>query len=555
MSDLRSHPLLARDLADSGATSETPPGPEAWRQLLDRLNQRYDTAETHRQELSRARTEVAEARQAALAAFRSEKGRAQFIANLSHELRTPLNAILGYAELVREELTDRREIELLDDVFRIERAGRTLLALINDVIDLAKIDAGRMKLAPERFDAALVLQEVVEELMLQHAWLEGALHVDVPSDLGFLTNDPNRVRQCVQYLLTRAARSADGKRMEIVARREGPALAVVVYDQGPALTREQQADVFAEFADPTPHKADGAGLGLALTRRFVELMGGAVDVVSNATGTTFTLRVPDQGVAESAQALALLAASQAMKPGDPSTIVLIDDDQDMQDLVRRLLEKEGIRVAGAADGESGLLLARRLRPRAIVLDLILPGRSGWEVLSKLKGDPELASIPVVVLSTVDDRSRGLSLGADEYLLKPVDRDRLVVAVRRFMQGSGDVLVVDDDFATRRLLRQYLERAGLEARTASNGEEALALMRQQAPGLVVLDLVMPVMDGLEFLRRMREESAWDAIPVVVTTAKDLSDDERRTLEQSVARVLTKRSSSLEEVLSNVVSLVR
>ncbi|MCB9689680.1 MAG: response regulator [Alphaproteobacteria bacterium] len=549
------HPLLERDLADTGGSPDVPPSAEVWEDLLARISKRYDAAEAERQDLERVRKEVVEARQAAQAAFRSEKGRAQFIANLSHELRTPLNAILGYAELVREELSDRAELELYDDVRRIERAGRTLLELINDVIDLAKIDAGRMKLTTERFDAAPILAEVVEELMLQHAWLEGALLVDVPKDLGFLTNDPGRVRQCVHHLLVRAIRAADGKRIELVARREGPALAVVVHDQGPALTRDQQADVFAEFADPTPHKADGAGLGLALTRRFVELMGGAVDVLSDATGTTFTLRVPDHGVADSAHAAELLAQARAMPSNDPSMVLFIDDDKDMQDLVRRLLEKEGFRVAGAADGESGIVLARRLKPRAIVLDLILPGRSGWEVLSKLKSDPELAQIPVVVLSTVDDRSRGLSLGADEYLIKPVDRERLVMAVRRFMRGSGDVLVVDDDFGTRRLLRQYLERAGLEARTAAHGEEALAMMRQQLPGLVVLDLVMPVMDGLTFLRRMREDTAFDGVPVVVTTAKDLTDEERQVLEASVSRVLTKHGHSLEEVLSHVVALVR
>jgi CheY-like chemotaxis protein len=312
--------------------------------------------------------------------------------------------------------------------------------------------------------------------------------------------------------------------------------------------------VFSEFADASPQRADGAGLGLALCRRLVELMGGAVDVVSGVGGSTFTLRIPDQDAARTPAALELAAAAERMSPGDPRTILVVDDDPDMQDLIGRILAKEGYRVAGAADGERGILLARRLRPRAILLDLILPGRSGWDVLSKLKSDPDLASIPVVVLSTVDDRTRGIALGADEYLVKPVDREVLLSSVHRYIRG-GDVLVVEDDQATRLVLRTMLERTGVRVRLAGHGGEALALVEQEIPGLVLLDLMMPVMDGLTFLRELRANPAWKDIPVVIMTAKDLTPDEIAEIEASVTRVMTKHGNNLDDVLDQVVSLVR
>jgi CheY-like chemotaxis protein len=279
-----------------------------------------------------------------------------------------------------------------------------------------------------------------------------------------------------------------------------------------------------------------------------------VDVVSGVGGTTFTLRLPDQDAARTPAAMELAAAAERLSPNDPRTILVIDDDPDMQDMIGRILAKEGYRVAGAADGERGVLLARRLRPRAILLDLILPGRSGWDVLTRLKSDPELASIPVVVLSTVDDRSRGIALGADEYLVKPVDRDVLLDSVHRFIR-AGDVLVVEDDASTRSVLRQMLERFGVRVRVAAHGAEALALLEQEIPGLILLDLMMPVMDGMTFLREARANPAWHDIPVVVMTAKDLTTDEIANIQASVTRVMTKHGHSLEEVLAHVVSLVR
>ncbi len=543
-------PLLANDLGAVGPT--VVPTPEAWAELWPRLVSRYQEIGKLRAELERARLEIREARTMAQTAARTEKGRAQFIANLSHELRTPLNAILGYSDLVREELSDRGEATLVEDVSRIDRAGRTLLGLINDVIDLAKIDAGRMKLAPERFEVGPVVSDAVDNVRAVRT--PSKIHLELAPDLGVVSSDAGRLRQCVEHLVHRAVLATPSQQVDVLARREGPAINIRVRDHGEALTTEQQVAVFSEFADGAPQRADGAGLGLALCRRLVELMGGAVDVVSGVGGTTFTLRLPDQDAARTPAALELAAAAERLAPNDPRTVLVIDDDPDMQDVIGRILAKEGYRVAGAADGERGVLLARRLRPRAILLDLILPGRSGWDVLTRLKSDPELASIPVVVLSTVDDRSRGIALGADEYLVKPVNRDVLIDSVQRFIRG-GDVLVVEDDQATRSILRQMLERSGVRVRVAAHGGEALALLDQEIPGLILLDLMMPVMDGLTFLREARANPAWRDIPVVVMTAKDLTTDEIAGIQASVARVMTKHGHSLEDVLSHVVSLVR
>jgi signal transduction histidine kinase/DNA-binding response OmpR family regulator len=543
-------PLLVSDWGGIGP--DTPPSRELWARVWPRLVLRYAELATQKVELERARAEVKEARGMAQAAARTEKGRAQFIANLSHELRTPLNAILGYSDLMREELSDRGEAALVEDVSRIDLAGRTLLGLINDVIDLAKIDAGRMKLVPERFDVSQVVADAVEHV--RSARPGARVQVELSPDLGAVSSDAARLRQCVEYLVQRAVSASPTEPVEVLVRREGPAVNVRVRDHGEALSPEQQIAVFSEFADASPQRADGAGLGLALCRRLVELMGGAVDVVSGAGGTTFTIRIPDQDAARTPAALQLAAAAERMSPNDPRTVLVIDDDPDMQEVVGRILAKEGYRVAGAADGERGVLLARRLRPRAILLDLILPGRSGWDVLSRLKADPELASIPVVVLSTIDDRTRGIALGADEYLVKPVDRDQLIASVHRYIRG-GDVLIVEDDAATRAVLRTMLERAGVRVRLAAHGAEGLALLEQEAPGLVLLDLMMPVMDGFAFLREVRANPAWRTLPIVIMTAKDLSPDEIREIEASVARVMTKHGHNLDEVLSQVVSLVR
>lgn len=246
-----------------------------------------------------------------------------------------------------------------------------------------------------------------------------------------------------------------------------------------------------------------------------------------------------------------MAEAAQAEPGE-RIVLAVDDDPDVIDLVSRILARDGFKVVAALDGDQAFALAERLKPVAILLDVVLPGMSGWEVLSRLKAHPKLSEIPVVMLTTIDDRTRGLSLGAHEYMVKPVERKLLSGHVKRLYRGDmgTDVLIVDDDYATRRLMRRYLQRDGWSVRTAPDGREALDAVIEERPGLILLDLMMPVMDGITFLQHLRSQSRWDDIPVVVTTAKDLSRDEVKQLEASVSQVISKHAHSMDEILAEV-----
>jgi len=550
----RLHPNLRAELAALGLDATTPPSGESWLALLDQLSGRYGEREAQRHQISKLERELEELRDIARASADADKARAQFIANMSHELRTPLNAIIGYSEMLREELADLNGGELIEDVRRVERSGRHLLRLINDILDLSKLDAGKMDIQRDRIDLrelATHLQEAVAEAALDRA---NEVQAVFGPDVGWMITDRTRLAQCLTNLLSNAVKFTMGGTVRLTITRRGRWHRFTVEDDGIGMSLEQQRRIFSEFTQgdgSASRKFGGAGLGLTLTRRFVEMMGGEITLKSTeGIGSTFHMDVPDLSMSPERGA-ELAAAAAAMSPGD-RVVLAIDDDPDVIDLVTRILSRDGFQVAGALDGESAMELAARLKPCAILLDVILPGMTGWEVLSRLKHDPALSSIPVVMLTTIDDRTRGMSLGAAEYLVKPVERDALVSSVQRLHRPDvgQDILIVEDDYATRRLLRRYLQRDGWSVRTAAHGGEALDEIRQQSPGLVLLDLVMPVMDGQEFLTHLRAEARWDDVPVVVTTAKDLTEGEREQLTSSVSRVLSKHAHSMHQILAEV-----
>ncbi len=548
------HPNLLAELNALGLSADLPPSPEEWSTLLARMGQRYGEREDLRTQVAKLERELEELRDVAKASAHADKARAQFIANMSHELRTPLNAIIGYSEMLVEELADVRQGELTEDVRRVERSGRHLLRLINDILDLSKLDAGKMDVQRDRIHLATLadeLRQAVEPAALDHA---NTVEVHVAGDVGTMITDATRLRQCLTNLLSNAVKFTQGGTVQLRIERNGRWHRFIVADEGIGMSLEQQRRIFAEFTQgdgSSSRRYGGTGLGLTLARRFTEMMGGQITVDSKeGHGSTFTMELPDLSLSpERGAELARVAAE--MTPGE-RIVLAIDDDPDVIDLVSRILSRDGFQVAGALDGESALQLAARLKPCAILLDVILPGMSGWEVLSRLKQDRELSQIPVVMLTTIDDRTRGLSLGAAEYLVKPIERDHLATSVQRLYRPDvgQDILVVEDDYATRRLLRRYLQRDGWTVRTAAHGEEALEEMRQASPGLVLLDLMMPVMDGLEFLTHLRAEARWDDVPVVVTTAKDLDAEEQTALQASVSKVLSKHAHSMHQILAEV-----
>jgi CheY-like chemotaxis protein/nitrogen-specific signal transduction histidine kinase len=499
-------------------------------------------------------TELLRARREAQAA---SSAKSQFLASMSHELRTPLNAILGYSEMLQEDAQAAGQSGFVPDLQKIESAGRHLLTLINDVLDLSKIEAGKMELYLESFEVRTVLDAVaatVEPLIHKNG---NTLRLDLDPDLGTMRADVTRVRQILLNLLSNASKFTDHGTITLAARRERPAggggVTFSVTDTGVGMTDEQVGRLFKAFSQAeasTAAKYGGTGLGLAISKRFAEMMGGDITVASvPGQGTTFTVRLPPV-VAEPAAP----AAAPARGASPLGTVLVIDDDPAMRGLMERILGREGFRVVTAPDGPAGIELARRENPSVITLDLLMPGMDGWEVLGALKAQEALAHIPVVMLTILDEQRIGFALGAAEYLTKPIEKDRLLAVLRRYGRDPGrPVLVVEDDAATRGVLGRALSGEGRVVREAENGRMALAWLEREIPGLILLDLMMPEMDGFELIAALRERPEWEHIPVVVITAKDLTAEDHARLNGAVQQVIPKSDRPPEELLGYVKSL--
>ncbi len=483
----------------------------------------------------------------------ANSAKSQFLASMSHELRTPLNAIIGYSEMLQEDAADRGESASVPDLQKIHSAGKHLLALINDVLDLSKIEAGKMQLYLETFEVAPVVEQVastVRPLVEKNA---NRLVVHCAADLGTMHSDVTRIRQVLLNLLSNASKFTDHGNITLEVERDGPEVMFRVRDTGIGMTAEQLGRLFETFSQAeasTAAKYGGTGLGLAISRRFCQLMGGDVDVASEVgVGSTFTVRLPAEGPVEAAP---LADAGKPGHAGAAGTVLVIDDDASARDLVTRFLEKQGLDVIGAVDGAAGLKAARARRPDVITLDVVMPGLDGWAVLTALKGDPVTAEIPVVMLSVVDEKNLAFALGASEYLTKPIDRDRLTRVLRKYERAGAPrrVLVVEDDGLTRAALRRAMESEGWEVVEAEHGRMALERFADRVPDLVLLDLMMPEMNGFEFLEALRARESWRAVPVVVITAKELTDEDRRRLNGGVERVVAKGGRGLEALAAAV-----
>jgi signal transduction histidine kinase/CheY-like chemotaxis protein len=483
--------------------------------------------------------------------------KSQFLANMSHELRTPLNAIIGVTEMLHEDAVDLKREDEFEPLERVLRAAKHLLALINDILDLSKIEAGKMDIHVESFAIAPLVNDVVQTIATMATKNGNQVVVDCAADLGTMRADQTRIRQALLNLASNANKFTENGTVTIGARRameEGREwVTMAVTDTGIGLTPEQMGKLFQDFVQAdasTTRKYGGTGLGLAISRRFCQMMGGDITVASEpGKGSTFTIRLPAEVGA--VQPVAAVREAVAARPGTAagvSTILVVDDDPTVREVIERHLTREGFAVVTASGGQEGLRLARALHPAAITLDVMMPDLDGWTVLAAIKGDPELADIPVILMSIVDDKNRGYALGATDYMVKPVDRARLSGVLRNICGAVGrQVLLVDDDDMTRRGMRLALEKDGWEVGEAENGRVALARLTETRPNIIMLDLMMPEMDGFEFLVEMRSHPEWRDIPVLVVTAKDLSAEELGRLNGDVARVLQKGAPELDELL--------
>src|SRR4030095_8514618 len=507
-------------------------------------------------ELEAKNAELAEAK---IAADKANTAKSSFLANMSHELRTPMNAIIGYSEMLQEEAEDLGQRGFIPDLQKIHGAGKHLLGLINDILDLSKVEAGKMTLFLEEFDIATLVNEVKATVQPLIARNGNVLEVNCPDDIGSMRADVTKVRQTLFNLLSNASKfTENGKIVLKVSRSVFPTatLSFAVSDTGIGMTSQQMSRLFEDFSQAdasTTRKFGGTGLGLAISRKFCRLMGGDITVTSHpGQGSTFTVTLPAEVSAEAPTDTQFSQKSNTAPPVLGPVVLVIDDDPAVRDLMQRSLGKDGFRVEAAADGRTGLEMAKRLKPAVITLDVMMPSMDGWAVLSALKADAATAEIPVVMLTIVDDKNMGFALGAADYFTKPIDWQRLATVLHKYREPATaqTVLIVEDDERTREMLRRTLQKEGWHIREAANGRLGVHEPPQGAPGLILLDLMMPEMDGFTFMKELRQRADCAHIPVVVITAKDLTAEDRRRLNGDVTRILGKDTTSREQIVAEV-----
>jgi signal transduction histidine kinase/DNA-binding response OmpR family regulator len=472
-----------------------------------------------------------------------------FLASMSHELRTPLNAIIGYSEMLHETAQDEGQDEFLPDLVKIRDAGRHLLGLINDILDLSKIEAGKMDLYLEEVDLAGLIQEVrsiVEPLAAANA---NRFEIALPAAVGTLYTDRTKLKQGLLNLLSNAGKFTRDGRITLEVRPAPDEISFAVSDTGIGMTVEQQGRLFQAFSQAdssTSRQYGGTGLGLAITKRFCELLGGNIAAESTpGHGSTFTITLPNRSrVAPAATTLPDGAEHAPL-------VMIVDDDPNARDLLGTTVRREGYRVIEATDGDTALALAREWHPDVITLDVLMPRMDGWAVLTAFKSDPELCEIPVIIVTVLADRGIAVSLGAAEFLTKPVDRTRLAVTIRQHVYGSGVVLVVDDEAESRQIARRHLDRLGWDVAEAEDGAGALSWLSQNPrPAMILLDLLMPGMNGFAFLEEIARDAEWREIPIVILTAMPLGVAERELLAGRTREVIAKGADDLTQALRQV-----
>ncbi len=488
----------------------------------------------------------------------ANRTKSQFLANMSHELRTPLNAIIGYSEILQEDAADGGQEQLVPDLKKIEGAGRHLLGLINDILDLSKVEAGKMEVFIEEIDISSLLEEVGAIIRPLVARSGNSLELHVAKDIGSMRTDRTKVKQCLLNVLSNANKfTQNGKLTLAIQRTDRAMVQITISDTGIGMSSEQLGRLFQAFSQAdasTTKKFGGTGLGLAITRHFCRLLGGDITVASTVgEGSTFTIVIPNQAAAPPRS----VAKDEPYAESTPNshednesiTVLIVDDDAASRDLLTTNLRREGYRTVQARGGDEALELALKLRPDAITLDVLMPKTDGWAVLGALKAHPELRDIPVIMVTVAPDRGIGLSLGAAEVMTKPVDRAELTSLLRHLLSRDGPILLVEDDLATRETVRSAIEKMGLTVAEVTNGRLALSwLAENPPPALILLDLMMPEMDGFEFLDAFNSHADWRHVPVVVITAKQLTVAERGLL---AVRTVIEKGDSIDRDIATAI----
>ena len=499
--------------------------------------------------------------------------KSQFLANMSHELRTPLNAIIGLTEMLKEDAADDGLEDFEEPLDRVFNAGKHLLTLINDVLDLSKIEAGRVELFNETFELRQILDDVMKTSSPLAQKNENELLIDYKTDVDFVTADQTRVKQVVLNLISNACKFTEKGKITVgvnkIVQDGGDLIAIDVSDTGIGMSEEQMSRLFNSFVQAdssTTRKYGGTGLGLTISKQLAILMGG--DVVVNSEfgkGTTFTATFLADFIGASdtvknlnQQTGSLIQNVVSLENNLGKTVLIIDDDPTVSELMKRQLLKANYKVVVAPNGKEGIRLARDLKPDVITLDILMPEMDGWSVLRTLKADPKVSDIPVIMASILDEKNKGFSLGAADFLSKPVQKEYLMKSIKNLIGDKENlkICLIEDDDSLRFTIKEILEKQNVKILEAENGKIGMSVLQNEEikPDLILLDLMMPVMNGFEFLKKIRETEL-SSIPILVLTGAELSDEERKFLSGETERILEKSDDTLTSIVKEVSNVIK
>jgi len=502
--------------------------------------------------------------------------KSQFIANMSHELRTPLNAIIGYSEMLQEDAEEDKREQDAKDLSKVKSAANQLLVMINEILDLSKIEAGRMELYIESFTIGQLIDDVANTItpLTQKNNNSFDINLEVEPDV-LMCADMVKLRQILINLLSNASKfTNDGHISLTISSKHHAVMNMMTFeisDTGIGIADEQLEKLFQPFVqadESTTRKYGGTGLGLVISKHFSELMDGNIQVTSElGAGTTFTVHIPvlPVGTIFEAQTTPEGAVNNVERiaerlSGDErrsyiSTVLVIDDDEHVREIVGRHLKKEGFNVILAANGMEGLRAAREKKPDLITLDVMMPDMDGWAVLKNLKKEQALANIPVIMLTMVNNAQAGYALGASDYMLKPIEREHLDTVIKKWVRQKSEplVMVIDDDWEMLATMRTILEGHGVKVAEAKNGLEALQVIAEKRPALIFVDIMMPVMDGMEFLEELKNAPGYADIPVIAFTGVDI-EERSAQMSASFEEVLSKGDYDMPSLMNKVDDLL-
>jgi CheY-like chemotaxis protein/CHASE3 domain sensor protein len=536
------------------------------RAFAERLEQQNQELQAQQEELQAQAEELtkqteelqeqnAELEQQRLAVEEANRLKSQFLSNMSHELRTPLNSVMALSRVLMMQVKAKLSAEEVNYLEIIERNGKNLLTLINDILDLAKIEAGRMDVNPNPFSLRLTLENIVESIAPLAAENQIELRQEIPDNLPPLESDEIRVSQILQNLIGNAVKFTDAGSVTVSVVSDHRKVFVRIADTGIGIAENDLPYIFDEFrqVDGTSARIhEGTGLGLAIARKAARMLGGDIAVTSAlGKGSTFTVTLPLLWKGTAPVYEPIVIRKPPSVKSKRKTILVVDDEPEMAAMISRYLLQEGYNTLTATSGADALELAARELPFAITLDIIMPDMDGWEVLQGLKKNPETKEIPVIIVSISEDRETGFALGAVGYVTKPVSRKLLVSEIGKIGKpGTRSIMIVDDNDLDRREIRRIIEEEGLKPIVAENGTTCLELIKKQVPDLLVLDLMMPEPDGFAVLEKIRSNPETRDLPVIVVTAKDLTEEDRKKLSGNVFSVLEKSAATSGTLLAEI-----